>query len=58
MHREHIKGKNEDENDEEYISKIVETIQANDLQNKLANMKNTAKLETKQEIDSKIEGAT
>lgn len=31
------------ENDEEYISKIVETIQANDLQNKLANMKNTTK---------------
>lgn len=26
------------ENDEEYISKIVETIQANDFQNKLANM--------------------
>lgn len=29
------------ENDEEYISKIVETIQANDLQNKLANMNNS-----------------
>lgn len=27
------------ENDEEYITKIVEAIQANDLQNKLANMK-------------------
>lgn len=33
------------ENDEEYISKIVETIQANDLQNKLANMKNTTNTE-------------
>ncbi len=36
------------ENDEEYISKIVETIQANDLQNKLANMQNTTNSETKE----------
>ena len=35
------------ENDEEYISKIVEAIQANDSQNKLANMKNLTNTEIK-----------
>ena len=54
------------ENDEEYISKIVETIQTNDLQNKLANMQNTTNSETKEkqqsedgvETDAKAEAET
>lgn len=45
------------ENDEEYITKIVETIQANDLQNKLANMEKSDKSEQK-ETESKEKDTT